>query len=158
MTGAAKAKLSPKAVRKKAKATVALMKVYPNELEAQSEFDGFTEWLQTFELYRGKKSEEEFEDDGRIVGKFKVRPFSRFGNIFFFIFRILSGEIEERHLALDHHASQPCLKEGRHFIRCKSLGNNSSAYEQRSFFKGKTRCVIFMNEACKIKVAGDKVA
>ena len=83
MTGAAKAKLSPKAVRKKAKATVALMKVYPNELEAQSEFDGFTEWLQTFELYRGKKSEEEFEDDGRIVGKFKVRPFSRFGKFTF---------------------------------------------------------------------------
>ena len=45
--------------------------VFPNELEAQREFEGFTEWLQTFELYRGKQTEEEFEDDGRVVGKFK---------------------------------------------------------------------------------------
>ncbi len=51
------------------------MKVYPNELEAQGEFDGFTEWLQTFELYRGKHSDVEFEDDGRAVGKFKVGLF-----------------------------------------------------------------------------------
>ena len=50
-------RLSPKTTRKKPKATVALMKVYPNELEAQQEFDGFTEWLQTFELYRYKISE-----------------------------------------------------------------------------------------------------
>ncbi len=55
--------------------SVALMKVYPNELEAQGEFDGFTEWLQTFELYRGKHSDVEFEDDGRAVGKFKVGLF-----------------------------------------------------------------------------------
>lgn len=48
------------------------MKVYPNELEAQPEFDEFTEWLQTFDLYRGKKSADDFEDDGRVVGKFKV--------------------------------------------------------------------------------------
>lgn len=76
MSSAAKSaasRLSPKGQRKKKKATVALMKVFPNELEAQSEFHGFTEWLQTFDLYRGKKGEEEFEDDGRIVGKFKVR-------------------------------------------------------------------------------------
>jgi hypothetical protein len=65
-------KLSPKLQRKKPKASVALMKVFPNELESQKEFDGFTEWLQTFELYRGKQSEEEFEDEGRVVGKFKV--------------------------------------------------------------------------------------
>ena len=50
-----------------------LMKVLPNELENQPEFDGFTEWLQTFELYRGKQGVEEFEDEGRVVGKFKVR-------------------------------------------------------------------------------------
>ena len=66
-------KLSPKQPRKKLKSRVALMKVFPNELEAQEEFDGFTEWLQTFELYRGKKGVEEFDDDGRIVGKFKVK-------------------------------------------------------------------------------------
>ena len=48
------------------------LQVYPNELESQPEFEGFSEWLQTFDLYRGKKSEEEFEDENRIVGKFKV--------------------------------------------------------------------------------------
>ena len=58
--------------RKKSKASVAMMKVLPNELENQPEFDGFTEWLQTFELYRGKQGVEEFEDEGRVVGKFKV--------------------------------------------------------------------------------------
>ena len=76
MSSAAKSaahKLSPKTQRKKTKATVALMKVFPNELESQSEFDGFTEWLQTFELYRGKQAEEVFEDETRVVGKFKVR-------------------------------------------------------------------------------------
>ena len=67
-------KFSPKMQRKKAnKAAVAMMKVYPNELENQKEFDGFTEWLQTFELYRGKQGVEEFEDEGRVVGKFKVK-------------------------------------------------------------------------------------
>ena len=52
-----------------------MMKVLPNELENQPEFDGFTEWLQTFELYRGKQGVEEFEDEGRVVGKFKVSLF-----------------------------------------------------------------------------------
>ena len=64
-------KFSPKMQRKKTKASVAMMKVFPNELESQKEFDGFTEWLQTFELYRGKQGVEEFEDEGRVVGKFK---------------------------------------------------------------------------------------
>ena len=66
---------SPKMQRKKSKASVAMMKVLPNELENQPEFDGFTEWLQTFELYRGKQGVEEFEDEGRVVGKFKVINF-----------------------------------------------------------------------------------
>lgn len=46
--------------------------MFPNELESQPEFDGFSEWLQTFDLYRGKKSEEDFEDENRVVGRFKV--------------------------------------------------------------------------------------
>ena len=46
--------------------------MYPDELESQEEFEGFTEWLHTFELYRGKKTEEEFNEESRIVGKFKV--------------------------------------------------------------------------------------
>ena len=48
------------------------MKVYPNELEVQPEFEGFSEWLQTFELYRGKQADEIFDDESRMVGKFKV--------------------------------------------------------------------------------------
>ena len=43
--------------------------------ESQAHFDGFTEWLQTFELYRGKQAEEVFEDESRVVGKFKVESF-----------------------------------------------------------------------------------
>ena len=60
------------AQRKKIKASVALMKVFPNELENQKDFDSFTEWLQTFELYRGKQGEEGFQDEARVVGQFKV--------------------------------------------------------------------------------------
>ena len=48
------------------------MKVYPNELEEQPEFHEFSEWLQTFELYRGKQADEIFDDESRCVGKFKV--------------------------------------------------------------------------------------
>ena len=44
--------------------------------ESQASFDGFTEWLQTFELYRGKQLEEVFEDESRVVGKFKVTRFA----------------------------------------------------------------------------------
>ena len=46
--------------------------VYPNELESQMEFNNFKEWLQTFELYRGKKSGDADDDASRVVGKFKV--------------------------------------------------------------------------------------
>ena len=55
----------------------------PNVLfqESQSHFDGFTEWLQTFELYRGKQLEEVFEDESRVVGKFKVTRFASIKNI-----------------------------------------------------------------------------
>ena len=65
-------KLSPQMKRKKTKSSVALMKVYPNELEEQPEFHEFSEWLQTFELYRGKQADEIFDDESRCVGKFKV--------------------------------------------------------------------------------------
>ena len=59
------------------------LQVFPNELESQPEFDGFSEWLQTFDLYRGKKSEEDFEEDNRVVGRFKVL---RLSFVFFIIF------------------------------------------------------------------------
>ena len=45
-----------------------MLKVYPNELEAQPEFEGFSEWLETFDLYRGK-AEEETEDQNRCTSQ-----------------------------------------------------------------------------------------
>ncbi|XP_056017603.1 otoferlin-like isoform X2 [Ostrea edulis] len=47
------------------------LKVYPCELEGQNEYDGFKDWLHTFELFRGKRSATEDTDESRIVGKFK---------------------------------------------------------------------------------------
>ncbi|XP_046836781.1 otoferlin isoform X1 [Vespa crabro] len=64
-------KLSPKHVPRKTSQKTALLKIYPNELEAQPEFEQFKEWLHTFELYRGKKTGDETEDEHRIVGYFK---------------------------------------------------------------------------------------
>lgn len=46
--------------------------MYPNELEAQQEYNGFKEWLLTFDLLRGKKTGDEAEDESRVVGVFKV--------------------------------------------------------------------------------------
>lgn len=63
-------RLSPKQTPRKSRKT-ALLKIYPNELEAQVEFEQFKEWLHTFELYRGKKTGDETEDESRIVGSFK---------------------------------------------------------------------------------------
>jgi hypothetical protein len=41
-------------------------------LETQQEYNGFKEWLQTFELYRGKKTGDDLEDESRVVGIFKA--------------------------------------------------------------------------------------
>ena len=67
------AKLSPKHVSRKKNRfqKTALLKIYPKELEAEPEFEQFKEWLHTFELYRGKKTNDEPEDESRIVGSFK---------------------------------------------------------------------------------------
>ncbi|CAM1319906.1 FER1L6 (predicted) [Pycnogonum litorale] len=66
----AAARLSPKTQRKKTQKQ-AMLKIYPCELENVPEFNGFTEWLHTFDLFRGKKTSDESEDEKRIVGKFK---------------------------------------------------------------------------------------
>lgn len=68
------AKLSPKSARRHRETRTALTKVYPNELEAQHDYNGFKEWLLTFDLLRGKKTGDEAEDESRVVGVFKVRP------------------------------------------------------------------------------------
>ncbi|KAJ1523524.1 hypothetical protein ONE63_001375 [Megalurothrips usitatus] len=65
------ARLSPKSARRQREARTALTKVYPNELEAQADYNGFKEWLLTFDLYRGKKTGDEAEDESRVVGVFK---------------------------------------------------------------------------------------
>lgn len=46
--------------------------IYTSELENQPEFNGFREWLLPFDLYRGKKTGDEEEDENRVVGTFKV--------------------------------------------------------------------------------------
>lgn len=53
-------------------AFISTWKIYDHELEAAREFEGFAEWLHTFNLLRGKKSYDEEDDDSRLVGKFKV--------------------------------------------------------------------------------------
>nr|CAD7590206.1 unnamed protein product [Timema genevievae] len=65
------ARLSPKSARRKKELSTALMKIYPCELEMQSEYNGFKEWLLTFDLYRGKKTGDDIEDETRVVGTFK---------------------------------------------------------------------------------------
>lgn len=48
------------------------MQLYNRELEA--DFGQFDDWVNTYELFRGKANEEEGSSDERFVGKFKVRP------------------------------------------------------------------------------------
>ncbi|XP_035826598.1 otoferlin, partial [Aplysia californica] len=65
--------LSPKAQRKREKllSSTSQLKVHPTELEVQPQYDGFRDWLHTFELYRGKNTGNDEPDENRIVGKFK---------------------------------------------------------------------------------------
>lgn len=46
-------------------------------------FNGFSEWLLTFELYRGKKTGDDVEDESRVVGTFKVTVLVSFNFIGF---------------------------------------------------------------------------
>ncbi|XP_063373180.1 otoferlin-like [Cydia amplana] len=64
-------KLSPTILKKNEIPNSALSKIYPHELEAVPEFDEFKEWLHSFELYRGKKTGDDTEDENRVVGVFK---------------------------------------------------------------------------------------
>lgn len=66
-------KISPKhsAPQKDENKNVATCDIYINELEAQTEYNYFKEWLLSFPLYRGKKTGDSTEDESRIVGYFK---------------------------------------------------------------------------------------
>ncbi|XP_077991096.1 otoferlin-like isoform X2 [Glandiceps talaboti] len=54
------------------KLNICKIKIYPCGLEGVPEFNGFKEWLNTFELYRGKNGDGEEEEDSRLVGAFKL--------------------------------------------------------------------------------------
>lgn len=48
------------------------LQLFNKELEA--EFGSFGDWVNTYELFRGKGGEEDGSAEERFVGKFKVRP------------------------------------------------------------------------------------
>lgn len=48
------------------------LQLYNKELEA--EFGSFGDWVNTYELFRGKAGEEEGSTEERFIGKFKVKP------------------------------------------------------------------------------------
>ncbi|XP_075406693.1 fer-1-like protein 6 [Tenrec ecaudatus] len=49
---------------------LAVLQIYDGDLE--SEFNNFEDWVKTFELFRGKSSEDDHGPDGdRVIGKFK---------------------------------------------------------------------------------------
>nr|XP_021208193.1 otoferlin isoform X3 [Bombyx mori] len=64
-------KISPSMTKSNEIPRTALAKVYPHELEAVPEYEEFKEWLHSFELYRGKKTGDDTEDESRVVGVFK---------------------------------------------------------------------------------------
>lgn len=47
------------------------LQLYSKELEV--EFGPFDDWVNTYELFRGKATEEDGPTEERFVGKFKVR-------------------------------------------------------------------------------------
>ncbi|XP_072300048.1 fer-1-like protein 6 [Eucyclogobius newberryi] len=61
---------------------IASLKIYTKELEA--EYSNFNDWVETFELYRGKANTEDGEE--RFVGKFKGR---------FCLYKVPDGEDED---------------------------------------------------------------
>jgi hypothetical protein len=48
------------------------VQIYPNELEAQPEFNGFEDVLQSFDIFQGKRTGDELLDRHNIVAQFKV--------------------------------------------------------------------------------------
>ena len=46
--------------------------VYETELEEVEEFGGFHDFMSTFVLLRGKKTDDEDDEERRFSGKFKV--------------------------------------------------------------------------------------
>ncbi|XP_061580085.1 fer-1-like protein 6 isoform X2 [Cololabis saira] len=63
---------------------IATLKLYTRELEA--EFEHFDDWVNTYELFRGKANEEEGTSEERFVGKFKGR---------FCLYKLTDSEAED---------------------------------------------------------------
>jgi len=65
--------LSPKRLNNKSILTQQkmLIKIYPHELELCPPFEGFKEYLQSYELYRGKRCGNDSDDLSRLCGIFK---------------------------------------------------------------------------------------
>ncbi|XP_045716944.1 fer-1-like protein 6 isoform X2 [Phyllostomus hastatus] len=65
-----KDKLLKKKVKEDEIPNLAVLKIYDGDLE--SEFNNFEDWVKTFELFRGKSTEDDHGLDGdRVIGKFK---------------------------------------------------------------------------------------
>ncbi|XP_037022357.2 fer-1-like protein 6 [Artibeus jamaicensis] len=65
-----KDKLLKKKVKEAEIPNLAVLKIYDGDLE--SEFNNFEDWVKTFELFRGKSTEDDHGLDGdRVIGKFK---------------------------------------------------------------------------------------
>ncbi|KAM7075418.1 fer-1-like protein 6 isoform 1-T1 [Molossus nigricans] len=65
-----KDKMLKKKVKEDEIPNLAVMKIYDGDLE--SEFNSFEDWVKTFELFRGKSTEDDHGLDGdRVIGKFK---------------------------------------------------------------------------------------
>jgi len=49
-----------------------LLQIFSNELEAHPDCIGFYDFLQTFDIFGGRSSGNDFLDRGNVVGKLKV--------------------------------------------------------------------------------------
>lgn len=50
-----------------------LIQVYKTELEEVPQFNGLTDFCQTFKLQRGKSNDDDDGDDPSVAGEFKVK-------------------------------------------------------------------------------------
>jgi hypothetical protein len=66
-----------------------LLQIFSNESEAHPDFFGFFDFLQTFDIFRGRRSGYDFLDRGNVVGKLKVIVTYACCPTFFFFFFVI---------------------------------------------------------------------
>ena len=54
------------------------MQVYPCELEKVPEFSECSEWVETYDLYKGKSLDDDEPDSHRLSAKFKGNNFCKY--------------------------------------------------------------------------------